>query len=476
MKRSSSVLCGVVGVVVLLMGCKQQEKSQQVENRKPNIVFILADDLGWNQVGFTDSSTFYETPNIDKIAAEGMVFQNAYAAASICSPSRASIMTGKYPARLHITDYIPGSPYPYEKLSTPSMVMALPQEEVTIAEMLKTNGYVTGHFGKWHLNVDKNYVAGRVGDPGSQGFDAVLNTEKPEETDDPNKDAHKTKLITQNTLSFIEKNKDSSFFAYVSYNTVHRPLMERAELIAKYAAKPGANDSINNPIMGAMIETMDKGIGEILAKLDELQLAENTVVIFYSDNGGLKLLQDQRPFNGGKAMLYEGGTRVPLAVRYPGKVKPRSNNNVAVSGIDFFPTFAAIAGDKKLPANIDGKDLTPILTETGKIDRDALYWHYPHYHHLGYKPSASIITGNYKLIEWFEPFWAHEANPVSLFDLSTDPGEKNNLATKMPEKAKELQDKLHQWQTEVGAQPMQLNPGFDAKKRDWRFKDKKGDD
>ena len=210
MKRSSSVLCGVVGVVVLLMGCKQQEKSQQVENRKPNIVFILADDLGWNQVGFTDSSTFYETPNIDKIAAEGMVFQNAYAAASICSPSRASIMTGKYPARLHITDYIPGSPYPYEKLSTPSMVMALPQEEVTIAEMLKTNGYVTGHFGKWHLNVDKNYVAGRVGDPGSQGFDAVLNTEKPEETDDPNKDAHKTKLITQNTLSFIEKNKDST--------------------------------------------------------------------------------------------------------------------------------------------------------------------------------------------------------------------------------------------------------------------------
>lgn len=475
MKQRITILVYVLGASLLITGCRARAKEQEKKDSRVNIVFILADDLGWNQVGFTNGSTFYETPNIDRIAAEGMVFTSAYAAAAICSPSRASLMTGKYPARLHITDYIPGSPYPYEKLTTPSMVTAIPQEEVTIAEMLKKNGFVTGHFGKWHLNFDKNYSAGRIGDPGSQGFDEVLNTEKPEENDDPNKDAHKTRLITEKTLGFIEKNKDKPFFAYVSYNTVHRPLMERRELIAKYAAKQGAGDSLNNPVMGAMIETMDKGVGEILAKLDELKLTGKTLVVFYSDNGGLKLLQDQRPLRGGKAMLYEGGTRVPLAIKYPGVIKAGSVDSTPVSAIDFFSTFASLVGEKQLPAGIDGKDLVPLLTKSGELDRDALYWHYPHYHHLGYKPGAAIRSGNYKLIEWFEPYLSHEKNAVSLYDLSKDPGENHDLALAMPAKAKELQEKLHQWQKEVDAQPMQVNPAFDISKRDWRFKDKKGD-
>jgi arylsulfatase A-like enzyme len=474
MKNRSSVWIYAFVISLLLAGCNNaEEKAKNVPKR--NIVFILADDLGWNQVGFTNATTFYETPNIDKIAAEGMIFKNAYAAASICSPSRASLMTGKYPARLNITDYIPGSPYPYEKLITPAMAQALPQDEITIAEMLRRNGYTTGHFGKWHLNVDKKYTPGRVGDPGSQGFDEVLNTEKPEETDDPENDAHKTKLITQTTLSFIEKNKDKPFFAYVSFNTVHRPLMERKQLIAKYAAKPGANDSVNNPVMGAMIETMDKGVGEILAKLDELQLADNTMVVFYSDNGGLKLLQDQRPLRGGKAMLFEGGTRVPLAIKSPGIIKPGTFDPTPVSTIDFFPTLASLVGDRELPANIDGKDLMPLLTQSGKVERDALYWHYPHYHHLGFRPGASIIAGNYKLIEWFEPYLAKEKGAVSLFDLSNDPGESKDLSAEMPEKAKELQDKLHIWQTSVGARIMTINPEYDEKKRDWRFKDRRGE-
>jgi arylsulfatase A len=474
MKQRTGLLFYILGVMLLAAGCNNSEKGPKEESKK-NIVFILADDLGWNQVGFTNSSTFYETPNIDRIAAEGMVFKKAYAAAAICSPSRASLMTGKYPARLHITDYIPGSPYPYEKLSTPSMVQALPLEEITIAELLKDHGYVTGHFGKWHLNVDKNYAPGRKGDPGSQGFDEVLNTEKPKETDDPNKDAHKTRLITETTLSFIEKNKNKPFFAYVSFNTVHRPLMENEQLIAKYAAKPGADDSLNNPVMGAMIETMDKDVGRILAKLDELNLTRNTLVIFYSDNGGLRLLQDQRPFRGGKAMLFEGGTRVPLAIKCPGKIKPGTIDTTPVSTIDFFSTFASLVGEKQLPADIDGHDLMPLLTQSGNLNREALYWHYPHYHHLGYKPGAAVIMGNYKLIEWFEPWLANEKKAVSLFDLVADPGETKDLSAAMPQKAKEMQDKLHQWQKNVGAQCMQLNPGFDEKKRDWRFKDKKGD-
>jgi arylsulfatase A len=474
MKNKRFFIPCLFSAVFLLAGCYGSSNKAKDRNKPYNIVFILADDLGWNQVGY-NGTTYYETPHIDSIAAQGMTFNNAYAAAAICSPSRASLMTGKYPARLRITDYIPGSPYPYQKLTTPQMTMALPLEEKTIAEMLKERGYVSGHFGKWHLNADKNYAPGRAGDPASQGFDVVLTTEKPTETDNPNQDAHKTKLITETTIDFIEKNKDKPFFAYVSYNTVHRPLMERQELINKYAAKPNANDSVNNPVMAAMIETMDKGVGQILQKLEMLGLSENTIVVFYSDNGGLKLLQDQKPFRGGKAMLYEGGTRVPLAVKWPGVVKPGSSNTTLVSTIDFFPTLAEIAGQQQQPKDVDGVSLLPLLKQTGPINRDALFWHYPHYHHLGYKPGAAVIMGQYKLIEWFEPFLRNEPHPVSLFNISSDPGETKDLADQMPGKVKELQQRLHVWQKQVGAQPMTVNSGYTIAKADWKFKDKKGD-
>ena len=439
-----------------------------------NIVFILADDLGWNQVGY-HGSAYYETPNIDSIALEGMQFTNAYAANAVCSPTRASLMTGKNPARLGLTDYIPGSPYPYARLLRPGAVPGLPLEEVTLAELLKARGYATGHFGKWHLNVDKNYAPGRPGDPESQGFDEVLATVKPEDDDDPAGDAHHAAAITERSLDFIDRHRDVPFFLYVSHHVVHRPLMERAELVAKYAARPGAEDPVNNPEMGAMIETMDEGIGRILERLDDHGLAQRTIVIFYSDNGGLERLQSQAPFRGGKATIWEGGVRVPLAVRWPGVVEPGSADDSPVVSHDFFPTFAEIVGEP-VADDIDGVSLVPLLTQSGSLARDALYFHYPHYHHLGDKPAGAIRQGDYKLIEWFEGSLAGVGPAVSLYDLANDPGETTDLASERPELTESLLERLRAWRREVGAGEMTLNPDYEPERADWRFVDEHGGD
>jgi arylsulfatase A len=441
-----------------------------------NIVFILADDLGWNQTGYGwnqagyPGAGFYETPNVDRLAAQGMVFADAYAAASICSPTRAALMTGKYPARLHITDYIPGAPFPYARLVTPRMQTMLPLAETTIAELLKRGGYATGHFGKWHLNVDYHYAPGRPGDPASQGFDEVLANEKPEEDADPNKDPHHVEAITRRSLDFLERHRAEPFFLYVAHHVVHRPLHAPPDRVAKYAAKPGGGGVMpeNNPVMGAMIETMDEGIGRIMAKLDELELTERTVVIFTSDNGGLEMLQDQEPLRGGKAMLWEGGIRVPLAVRWPGVIEPGSTSSVPVITQDWFPTLAEW-GRVKAPAGLDGQSLVPLLRGVGTPRRDALYWHYPHYHHLGFKPSGAIREGRYKLVEWYEESITGGDQPVSLYDLGTDLGERVNLADRMPEKAAALRARLAGWRRQVGAQEMVRNPNYDREKAHWRY-------
>lgn len=441
-----------------------------------NFVFILADDLGWNQTGYGWNRAgypglgFYETPNVDRIAMEGMIFLDAYASAAICSPTRAALMTGKEAARLHITDYIPGAPYPYAVLKTPQMTTMLPLEETTIPEMLKSKGYVNGHFGKWHLNNDKNYEPGRPGDPASQGFDDVLTTVKPEDDADPYADPHHTDEITRRTLAFIEANRDHPFFAYVSFHTVHRPLHETNELITKYAAKSGARVMPEfNPVMGAMIERMDAGIGAILTKLEELGLEDRTVVIFTSDNGGLEMLQDQEPLRGGKAMLWEGGIRVPLAIRWPGVIAPGSVSKVPVILHDWFPTLAEIAGADVSDLELDGVSIVPLFHGATDLGRDALFWHYPHYHHLGFKPSGAIRVGDYKLIEWYEGSIAGVGPRVSLYRLSDDIGEVVDLADAMPEKAAELQNRLHAWRAEVRAQEMTVNPRHNPDKAHWRF-------
>lgn len=467
LSQASKATLGLAGTTVLshwLEGCSILGKKE-----KPNIVFILADDLGWNQVRYHGLTDFYETPNIDSIANAGIHFIDAYAAAPVCSPTRASLMTGKHPARLHLTDYIPGSPYPYARLTTPKQVKALPLEEVTIAELLKQAGYITGHFGKWHLSPDKKYKPGRPFDPGSQGFDVVFTSVKPKPNADPNKDAHHTVEITQRSIQFIEKYKNQPFFAYVSYHAVHRPIMETEELIAKYKKKPGADLPENNPIMGAMIERMDRGIGEILATLDRLDLASKTIVVFYSDNGGFEQLQSQKPLRGGKAMLFEGGIRVPLAIRWPGVISAGMKSEALLTSHDFFPTFAEIVGVPLNIPDIDGKSLMPVLNRSGEINREALYWHYPHYHHLGFKPSGAIRMGDYKLIEWYEETLLNMDNQISLYNLKEDIGESKNLAATMPDKARELRQRLHQWRKAVKAQEMTVNPDYDPERADQRF-------
>ncbi len=453
----------IILLPLALTACSPEKDAEE----KWNVVFILADDLGWNQVGY-HGSEYYETPNIDRISREGISFSNAYSANPVCSPTRASIMTGKNSARLHLTNYIPGSPYPFAKLTTPVIAPGISLEETTLAELMKEKGYVTGHFGKWHLSPDKNYEAGRPQDPGSQGFDDILTTVKPPEDHDPSADAHHAIEITRRTLDFIDENKDQPFFAYVAHHVVHRPIMEKPALVAKYEAKPDSDDPVNTPIMGAMIETMDNGIGEILAKLEEHGLTEKTIVVFYSDNGGFEQLQDQAPFRGGKAMVFEGGIRVPLAIKWPGVIKPGMKNDELVISDDFFPTFAEILGTETIPENIDGLSLMPALTGEGSLNRNTLYFHYPHYHHQGFMPAGAIRDGDYKLIEWFEESISGEGKAYDLYNLVSDPGEEHDLSAEMPEKVEELAGKLRDWRKSRKVQEMQMNPGYEPEKADWR--------
>ncbi len=440
----------------------------------PNIVFILADDMGRHQLGCYGNA-FYETPNIDGLAREGVMFTDAYAACPVCSPTRASIMTGKYPARLHITDYIPGNPYPYAKLKTPDWCKQMPQEEETLAELLGRAGYVSGHFGKWHLSLDKVPQPGRPGAPDTQGFADVLVTEKPEAgeaaraTANRDYDAHHAHEITDRAISFLRANKDRPFFCYVAHNLIHRPEMEYGPLIIKYARKPEASNAMgNNPVLGAMVETLDRETGRLLATLDELGLSGNTIVVFFTDNGDLYGREGLKPFYGAKADLYEGGIRVPLVIRWPGVVKPGSTCAEPVCSIDFFPTFAEAAGVSVDNPSVDGISFVPALAEGAALRRDALYWHYPHYHSLGIGPSGAVRQGRHKLIEWFEKSIDGPDTPgaIELFDLVNDPGERHNLAPEMPERARELREQLRDWRRTAGAQEMSRNPDYDPARAD----------
>ena len=430
--------------------------------RKPNFVFILADDLGWAELGCT-GSTFNETPHLDRLAAQGMRFTQAYAAAPVCSPTRAALMTGQYPARVGINDYL-----------RPNDARFLSPDHVTLAEMLARAGYVTGLIGKWHLTGD---YAKHRGDPPLHGFKEVVCSETrgigggayvPPYRHMPHvtarrKDEYLTDRLNHEAVEFIRRNGDKPFFLYLSHYAVHTRLVAKAPLVEKYRKKPGAGRNRNNPALAAMIESIDQGVGMILQALDERKIADRTVVIFTSDNGGESRVTSNAPLRGGKSQLYEGGIREPLIVRWPGKVAPGTTCAVPVSTIDFYPTMLEMAGIPPDPRQVlDGESLVPVLAKSGRLKRDTLCWHYPlaRPHFLGGRSSGAIRKGDLKLIELFG------SGALELYDLAKDAGETTDLAQKMPQKAAELHKLLVAWRKSVGAampRPvtgLQLDVGF----------------
>jgi arylsulfatase A len=441
------------------------------ENRPWNLILILIDDMGWRDLGCYGSSS-YLTPHIDRLAQEGMRFTDAYASAPVCSPTRAALLTGKWPARLHLTDWIPGrKPWPTSKLHSPDFEQQLPHREITIAEALKPRGYVSASIGKWHLGGAGFY-------PESQGFSLnVAGTERgsPRSYFGPfdlpgieggTKDDYLTERLTDEAEKFLEANRDRPFFLYLPEFAVHMPRQAREASIEKYRARIKPGDPQQDPVYAAMVEAVDDAVGRLTRKLEELKIADRTVILFTSDNGGLiyegsnKLpVTNNAPLRAGKGHLYEGGIRVPLIVKWPGITRPGSLSSSPVSSIDFLPTFLEIAGTAA-PSQVDGISLVQLLKGSKNSARPELFWHYPHYSNQGGTPGGAIRKGDYKLIEFYED------ERVELFNLAEDIGERRNLASKEPEKTRELRGLLKGWRSSVEAAMPKENPGYDPAKAD----------
>jgi len=421
---------------------------------KPNFVVILIDDLGWSDLGCAGSD-FYETPNVDRLAREGMKFTQAYSACTVCSPTRASLLTGKYPARLRITDWIPGHKRPKAKLRVPDWTMHLPHEEVTLAEALRDAGYATAAVGKWHLG-------GKEFFPEKQGFalnrggcdrgqpPSYYSPYRIPTLEDGPKGEHLTDREAEEAVSFIEANKDRPFFLYLPHHAVHNPLQPKKELVEKYEKKaPGREHK--KASYAAMIEGADQSVGRILAKLDALKIADRTAVFFTSDNGGLLSNTSNKPLRAGKGSAYDGGVRVPWIVRWPGTVKAGSVCDVPVITPDVFPTLLEFAGAKS-DAKVDGVSLVPLLRQSGALAREAIYWHYPHYHGGGATPYGAVRQGDWRLVEFFED------GRRELYNLKEDVGEARDLAAALPDKARALLTLLADWRASVAAQMPTPNP------------------
>jgi len=404
----------------LLIGCKQTRESSEPPG-SPNIVFILADDLGWADLP-AYGNTFNEAPHIDKLASEGVRFTNAYAACPVCSPTRASIQSGQYPARVGVIDFITGHWRPYEEVIVPkNRTQYLPEEIVTIGEALNDAGYATGYFGKWHLGNNPEHH------PLSQGYDEAnvgqgyynVSFNPPRETNSPKR---LSELLTDFGESFIENNKDNPFFLFIAHYDVHVQLDADQELIDKYLNKERKDNYPGNAVYAAMIEHLDRSVGRIVAKLEEAGLEENTIVIFYSDNGGLigrfdkipllakdklsiyennplqYIASSNAPLRAEKGTVYEGGIREPLIVKWPARIKSGSVNEALVTSVDFYPTLLEIAGAEQPEGQVlDGKSLMPELLENKFDPERAIFWHYPVYHHD--VPAGAVRKGDWKLIE-----------------------------------------------------------------------------
>ncbi len=413
-------------------------------DRPPNIIFMLIDDMGWTDLSCYGSK-YYQTPHIDQLAKDGMRFTQAYSACTVCSPTRSAIMTGKYPARTHITDWIAGHVRPNAPLQIPDWVKALPTDEWTVASGLRGAGYVTCAIGKWHLS---------PGGPAAHGFDvAIADNHKgqPDSYLSPYKNPNLpdgpvgeelTERCTSEAIKFISTNADKPFFVYLPHFAVHTPLGGKKEDIARFALKENPQ---GKPAYAAMIKAVDDSVGRIRAELEKLGLSEKTVLIFTGDNGGLELgkVTDNLGVRAGKGSAYEGGVRVPLIVRWPGVTKAGTETDIPAITPDIPATLAEAAGLEKRA--FDGVSLMPVLGG-GKFAERPLFWHYPHYHPGGATPYSAIREGDFRLVHFYED----ERDEV--YNLASDPEEKEDLATKNVGKAKDLRSKLDRWLKETGAQ------------------------
>ncbi|GAB3667026.1 sulfatase [Echinicola sediminis] len=468
-------------VGLAFVSCKQEEQKQ------PNIVFVLVDDLGWADLGCFGSD-FYETPNIDALAKEGMRFTDAYAASPVCSPTRASILTGKYPSTLNITDWIPGDDPQNRPLLGPKDLDELPLEEVTIAEMLKSQGYRTFFAGKWHLG-DKGFF------PEHQGFDVNIGGnhkgsppsyyspyKNPQLPDGPEGEYLSDRLVDE-SIKFLESAKEEPFLLYLSFYNVHTPIQANKKYFDHFKDKAAKLEDIaevgfreeqdgltklrqDNPAYASMVAAMDENVGRLMDQLESMGLAENTVVIFTSDNGGLSTLQStynweaptsNEPLRAGKGWCYEGGIRVPLIIKGPG-IAANSTSHEPVISIDFFDTIAELVGiDEDKVTENDGQSLVPLLHQRGTWKRESIFWHYPHYHGSAWEPGAAVRKGNFVYIETYED------QRAELFDLGSDLKQSKNLLHELPDKARELKADLENHQKQTGAKLPQPNALMDTK-------------
>ncbi|MCH2103948.1 MAG: sulfatase [Planctomycetes bacterium] len=475
-------------LVVFSASCASS--SHRGEPSETNFVFFLVDDLGWTDIGSFGSS-FYDTPNVDRLAASGQRFTNAYAACPVCSPTRASIMAGKYPARMATTDYFGAAQPGGWRRNTKHLPAAyedrLAHDEVTIAEALKESGYATFFAGKWHLGPESHWPEtqgfdvnrGGITRGGPYGGERYFSPYGNPRLEDGPAGEHLPARLAAETVQFIQANRDGPFLAYLSFYSVHTPLMAREDLKEKYKArkaerglKPEWGEEgarkvrlvQEHAVYGGMVEAMDAAVGVVLDALERLNLTEETVVIFMSDNGGLSTSEghptSNLPLRAGKGWIYEGGIREPMVIRWPGVTEPGSVCSESVTSTDFYPTMLEMAGLPLRPEqHMDGVSLVRLLEGGEAPHREAIYWHYPHYGNQGSAPAGAVRAGDWKLIEWYED------GALELYDLSRDIGEAQDLSSEHPELARALHAKLVAWRVETGARMSSENPSFDPEKR-----------
>lgn len=443
--------------------------------RKPNVIFINVDDLGWTDTGY-QGSDFYETPHIDRLTQSGMVFTQAYAGAANCAPSRACLMSGQHTPRHGIYTVANSDRGPSRErkiIPTPNNEV-LPEKILTIAELFKMAGYTTGTFGKWHLGDDPktqgfdiNVGGSHRGNPGKAGY---LSPYKIDYIEDGVAGEYLTDRLADEALGFIRGYKNKPFFVYLSFYAVHTPLIGKELLVNQYKNKKVTNGH-SNPVYAAMIETVDANVGKILAELDELDLTDHTIIIFTSDNGGIRSISNQHPLRSGKGSYYEGGIRVPCIIKWPDQVAPASTSDYPIVNLDFFPTFREILGIELNDNEMDGISLLPLFRGE-KLPQRPLYWHFPIYLQaynpekddgrdplFRTRPGSVVRLGDWKLHEYFED------HGLELYNLSVDTGERNNLAGKKPEKTRELLTLLRQWRRHVKAPvPREPNPQYNPEK------------